>query len=39
MAPGPLPDGGGTLDQAAVMMDAFRIMDAAEARLKKDRGE
>lgn len=39
MAPGHLPDGGGTLDQAAPMMDAFRVMDAAEARLKKDRGE
>lgn len=39
MGSGHLPDGGGTLDQAAPMMDAFRVMDAAEARLKKDRGE
>lgn len=39
MAPGHLPDSGGTLDQAACMIDAFRVMDRAEARLKKERGE
>jgi hypothetical protein len=31
----PLPDAGGIQDQAAVMLDAIRIMDAAYARLKK----
>jgi hypothetical protein len=36
---GHLPDGGGVLDQAAVMMDALASMGGAEARLKKERGE
>lgn len=31
----PLPDAGGIQDQAAVMMDAIRIMDGAYARLRK----
>jgi hypothetical protein len=31
---GHLPDAGGTLDQAAIMLEAFAIMSAAEARMK-----
>lgn len=29
-----LPEAGGTGDQAALMLDAFAIMSAAEAKLK-----
>lgn len=32
-APGTLPDPGGTLDQAAIMLDAFSIMSAAADEL------
>lgn len=39
MSAGHLPDAGGTLDQAAIMLDAFRVMDGAEQRLRKERGE
>ena len=35
MAPGFLPDGGGTLDQAAIMLDAFAILSAANDANKK----
>jgi hypothetical protein len=31
---GHLPDGGGALDQAAIMMDALAIMDAAWSELE-----
>lgn len=31
--PGYLPESGGLGDQAAVMIDAFGVMDAAEAQL------
>ena len=34
--PGHLPEAGGFGDQAAIMMDALRVMDAAEARLAED---
>ena len=34
MSAGHLPDAGGTLDQAAIMMDAFDAMTSAEAELK-----
>lgn len=33
--PGHLPDPGGSLDQAAIMIDAFAIMSAEDARLAK----
>lgn len=33
-APGWLPDPGGVLDQAAVLLDAFAVMSAAEAALQ-----
>ncbi|MGQ9367697.1 hypothetical protein [Azospirillum sp. ST 5-10] len=33
---GHLPEAGGWGDQAAVMMDAFAIMDAADADLRRD---
>ena len=33
---GHLPDQGGVMDQAAVMIDAFGIMTAAEGELAKD---
>ncbi len=39
--PGHLPDSGGSLDQAAIMLDALAIMDATERALKAgddDRG-
>lgn len=34
--PGHLPEGGGFGEQAAIMIDAFTIMDAAEAELRRD---
>lgn len=34
--PGHLPDAGGTLDQPAIMLDAFAIMSAAEAAMQRD---
>lgn len=34
MAPGWLPDPGGVLDQAAILLDAFAVMSAAEAALQ-----
>lgn len=37
LAPGPLPDPGGLLDQAAWTMDAFRILDAAAETMKPQR--
>ena len=36
--PGHLPDPGGTLHQAAVMMDAFAVMTAAEHELRRTHG-
>jgi hypothetical protein len=36
MAPGFLPESGGLMDQAAIMIDAFGIMSAAESDLKAD---
>ncbi|BBK30314.1 hypothetical protein EDC65_2241 [Stella humosa] len=33
MGPGHLPAAGGYGDQAAIMMDALHLMDAADARL------
>ncbi len=32
---GPLPDGGGTLDQAALMWDALQEMQRAHSRLTR----
>ena len=32
---GHLPDSGGVMEQTAIMMDAFAIMNKAEAELKK----
>ena len=37
LAPGPLPDPGGLLDQAAWTMGAFRILDAAADAMKPKR--
>jgi hypothetical protein len=34
--PGPLPEAGGVLDQAAIMLQAFGIMNAAEKELKDE---
>jgi hypothetical protein len=36
-AGGHLPEAGGVMDQAAIMMDSFIIMDNAEAEFKKER--
>lgn len=36
--PGLLPESGGVGDQAAIMIDALQIMDAAEAELRKRLG-
>jgi len=33
--PGHLPEAGGTLDQAAIMLHAFDLMSAAEAALRE----
>ena len=38
MGAGHLPDGGGTLVQATIMLDAFAIMSIAEAAIKKEYG-
>jgi hypothetical protein len=35
MGAGHLPDAGGAGEQAAIMMDAFAVMSAAEAELRK----
>lgn len=35
-AAGFLPDAGGAGDQAAIMLEAFGVMSAAEAELSKD---
>ena len=37
MGGGHLPDAGGSGQQAAIMLDAFAAMNAAEAELEKDR--
>lgn len=34
-----LPEAGGLLDQAAILLDAFDVMDAAEAQLRAQWGE
>lgn len=34
---GHLPDGGGSLDQAAIMLDAFGVMSSTEAALRRER--
>lgn len=39
MGPGHLPDAGGVNDQACWLMEAFKIMDAAERNLKKGMGD
>jgi hypothetical protein len=36
---GHLPEAGGTLDQPAIMLDAFALMSATEAELKSERLE
>ncbi len=36
--PGHLPEAGGSLDQAALMLDALVFMDRIEARLRPDAG-
>lgn len=36
---GLLPAAGGVGDQAAIMLDALGTMDAAEAAIRKERGE
>lgn len=36
MGGGHLPDRGGAGDQAAIVMDGFRVMDAALAELEED---
>lgn len=36
MGGGHLPDAGGAGDQAAIMMDCFRVMDAALAELEEE---
>jgi len=38
MAPGHLPEAGGTLDQGAWLLEAFSIMTAAERELEKGNG-
>jgi len=38
MGGGHLPDSGGVIDQPAIMMDAFTIMDKAERELKNATG-
>lgn len=37
--PGHLPGPGGAADQSALMMDCLAIMNGAEAKLRKARGE
>lgn len=37
--PGHLPAAGGAGDQSALMMDCLNLMNAAEAKLRKARGE
>ena len=34
---GPMPEAGGVMDQAAIMLDAFAVMSAAEAELTRER--
>lgn len=36
-APGPLPDAGGSLQQACIMLDAFAVMTAASAEFQPER--
>ncbi len=36
MGVGHLPDAGGSMDQAAIMLDAFGLMAAAKAALKPE---
>ena len=37
MAPGPLPEAGGIMDQPAIMLEAFAVMTAGEAELRGER--